>query len=170
MRILAALVGVWLLIAAQPAAACGYWTMADKEKKTEIGFLINSASITATKKRIGGFYLDTESKHGIRVVKGKTVVYDIKGNKLLKRGKAVAKIDGDTIAFGKKVYTIELSDKHEEHDMPAWKLVVRRDGEVIVDGEHASSLCAALHREMTPADHEQEVRRRVIYYLAWREL
>ena len=167
MRIVAMLVGVWLLVAARPAAACGYWSMTDNEKKLDIGFLINSASITKGKdeKRVGAFYLDIESKHGMRVVKGKSVVYDIKG------GKAVATITGDTIAFGKKQYTIELTDPHFEHEkMPAWKLAVRRDGELIVEAEHASSLCAGLHKEMTPAQHEEEVRRRVIYYLAWREL
>ena len=173
MRIVAMLVGVWLLVAARPAAACGYWSMTDNEKKLDIGFLINSASITKGKdeKRVGAFYLDIESKHGMRVVKGKSVVYDIKGGKLVKRGKAVATITGDTIAFGKKQYTIELTDPHFEHEkMPAWKLAVRRDGELIVEAEHASSLCAGLHKEMTPAQHEEEVRRRVIYYLAWREL
>lgn len=171
MRIIAMLVSVWLLVAARPAAACGFWSMTDNEKKLDIGFLINSASITKAKKRIGAFYLDIESKQNMRVVKGKTVVYDIKGDKLRKRGKVVATITGDTIAFGKKQYTIELSDPHEEHAMmPAWKLAVRRDGELVVEAEHASSLCAGMHRDMTPAEHEQEVRRRVIYYLAWREL
>jgi hypothetical protein len=170
MRIVAMLVGVWLLVAARPADACGFWSMADKQKKTEVGFLINSASITSGKKRIGAFYLDIESKSGMRVVKGREVVYDIKGDKLRKRGKVVATISGETITFGKKQYTIELTDPHEMHDMPAWRLAVRRDSELIVEGEHASSLCAGLHREMTPAEHEEEVRRRVIYYLAWREL
>jgi len=171
MRIVAMLLGVWLLVAARPAEACGYWSMTDKAKKLEIGFLINSAEIkTENKKRVGAFYLDVESKSGMRVVKGRQVVFDIKGDKLVKRGKAVATIAGDTITFGKKQYTIELTDPHEMHDMPAWKVAVRRDGELLVEAEHASSLCAGMDKAMTPADHEQEVRRRVIYYLAWREL
>jgi hypothetical protein len=168
MRILMLLV---VLLASRPSDACGFWSMTDKERKTEVGFHINSASITNGKKRLGAFYLDIEAKDGMRVVKGRTVVYDIKGDKLRKRGKVVATISGDTIAFGKKQYAIELTDPHMEHEvMPAWKLAVRRDGELIVEAEHASSLCAGMKRDMTPAQHEDEVRRRVIYYLAWREL
>ena len=67
MRIVAMLLGVWLLVAARPAEACGYWSMTDKAKKLEIGFLINSAEIkTEKKKRVGAFYLDVESKSGMR--------------------------------------------------------------------------------------------------------
>jgi hypothetical protein len=50
----------------------------------------------------------------MRVVKGRTVIYDIRGDKLRKRGKVVATITGDTIAFGMKQYTIELTDPHME--------------------------------------------------------
>ncbi len=165
------LAGVWLLISARPAHACGHWSMTDKEKQREIGFLINSAEITTAKGRIGAFYLDIEHAKGLRTVKGRKVVYDIKGDKLTKSGKTVAKIAGDTIIFGKKTYTISLTDPHTVHDvMPAWKLAVHKDGEVIVEAEHASSLCAGLSKTMTPEQHEDEVRRRVIYYLAWREL
>lgn len=174
MRVLAMIVGVWLVLAARPAEACGFWSMSDKEKKVDVGFHINSASITNGKRRLGAFYLDVESKqakeHGMRVVKGRQVVYDIKGDKLRRRGKAVATIDGNTITFGKKQYAIELTDPHEEHGMPAWRLAVRRGDELIVEAADASSLCAGMDKAMTPAQHEQEVRRRVIYYLAWREL
>lgn len=172
MRLIAMLVSVWLLVAARPAGACGFWSMTDVQKKRDIGFLINSAEITTAKGRIGAFYLDIEHAKGLRTVKGRKVVYDIKGDKLTKSGKAVATIAGDTIIFGKKTYTISLTDPHTMHDvMPAWKLAVHKDGELIVEAEHASSLCAGLAKKgMTPAQHEDEVRRRVIYYLAWREL
>src|SRR5512139_1548511 len=117
MRILAMLVGVWLVVAARPAEACGFWSMTDKEKQREVGYLINSASITnAAKRRVGAFYLDIEAKSGLRVVRDKKVVFDIKGDKLVKLGKPVATIDGHTITFGKRAYTIELTDRHAMHD------------------------------------------------------
>src|SRR5690348_17218557 len=146
MRVFAMLVCTWLLLAARPAEACGYWSMADKEKKLDIGFLINSASIkNASGRRVGAFYLDVESKQPLRVVKARKVVYDVKGDKLLRLGKAVATIDGNTITFGKKRYTIELTDPHTWPDtLPAWKLAVKRGDELIVEAEHASSLCAGL--------------------------
>lgn len=163
------------LLVATPALACGAWRMQDNEKKLSIGFLINSASIMNAKSRqIGAFYLDVDSGKPPRTVKGKRVVYDVKGDKLLKLGKPVATIDGDTIKFGRRAYTISLTNPHVEHEMPAWKLEVRRGDQLIVESEHASSLCAALSRAkgtpMTPEENEDEVRRRVIYYLAWREL
>jgi hypothetical protein len=172
MRIVALLVGVWMFVAARPAEACGAWGMDDKEKSWHVHFLINSASITNAKdKRVGAFYLDIESKDGIKVVANKKVVFDVKAGKLRKFGKAIATIDGDTVTFGKKQYTIALTDPHKEHQvMSAWKLAVTRDGETIVEAEHASSLCAGLHKEMSEADKEEEVRRRVMFYLAWREV
>jgi hypothetical protein len=98
-------------------------------------------------------------------------VFDVKNGKLLKFGKAVATIEGNLISFGRRKYTIELTNPHMEHEvMPAWTLAVKRGDQLIIESEHASSLCAGLHHEMTPEQHEEEVRRRVIYYLAWREV
>lgn len=163
------------MLLATPAFACGAWSMEDHEKKLSISFLINSASIHSAKGRIGAFYLDVESGKPPRTVKGRKVVYDVKGDKLLKSGKAVATIEGNTIKFARRAYTISLTNPHMEHEvMPAWKLEVRRGDQLIVESEHASSLCAGLARAkgipMTSEEHEDEVRRRVIYYLAWREL
>jgi hypothetical protein len=163
------------LLVATPALACGFWNMQDNEKKLSIGFLINSASINSAKGRVGAFYLDIDSGKPPRTVKGRKVVYDVKGDKLLKHGKPVATIDGNTIKFARRAYTISLTNPHMEHEvMPAWKLEVRRGDQLIVESEHASSLCAGLARAkgtpMTSEEHEDEVRRRVIYYLAWREL
>src|SRR5688500_9006643 len=116
MDVMRILMVVVLLLASRPADACGFWSMTDNEKKTSVGFHINSASITSGKKRLGAFYLDIEAKDGLRVVKGRTVVYDIKGDKLRKRGKAVATLTANTITFGKKQYVIELTDPHVEHE------------------------------------------------------
>jgi hypothetical protein len=171
MRIVALAVAL-LVVVPRIADACGFWSMTDNEKKRSIGYLINSGEITSDKgKRLGMLYLDIDNKPGLRVVRERKVVFDIKHGKLLKLGKAIATIDGNTISFGRRVYTIELTDPHQEHEgIPAWKLAVKRGDQLILEAEHASSLCAGLHREMTAAQLEDEVRRRVIYYLAWREV
>jgi hypothetical protein len=172
MRIVAMLVA--LLVAARPAEACGYWSMTDTEKGFDIGFLINSASITKKKgARVGAFYLDIDSpKLGLRVVAKKKVVFDFKDNKLRKFGKPIATIDGNMIAFkGKSTYTIELTNPRIVHDvMLEFDLAVKRDGNVIVESKEASSLCAGLKQTMTDAEKEEEVRRRVFFYLAWRDV
>lgn len=172
MRLVAALLGLVIVLAgARSADACGFWRMKDVEKGREIGFLVNSATISRGKARLGAIYLDIESKDGLRSVRDRRVVFDIKGDKLRKLGKAIGTIDrtSDTVTIKNVTYAIALTDYHEEHEgMPAWKLEVRRGDQVIVTAEHASSLCAGLARTMTRDEAMEEVRRRVIFYLAWR--
>jgi hypothetical protein len=161
-----------LVLAPQIASACGFWSMTDNEKKWTVGYLINSGDIKNAKaKRVGVFYLDIDNKPGLRVVRDRKVVFDVKNGKLLKFGKAVATIEGNLISFGRRKYTIELTNPRMEHEvMPTWDLAVKRGDQLIIESKEASSLCAGLHREMTPEEHEEEVRRRVFYYLAWREV
>jgi hypothetical protein len=172
MRLVAVLVGLWLAIAgARRAAACGSWAMTDVEKSRDIGYLINSVSIHSGERRVGAIYLDTEAKDGLRSVRERKVIFDVKGDKLRKLGKVIGTIDrtADTVTIKGVTYAIALTDYHEEHEgMPAWKLEVRRGDKVIVTAEHASSLCAGMGRGLTQDESKEEVRRRVIFYLAWR--
>jgi hypothetical protein len=171
------LVGLALIVlAARPASACGFFHMTDVEKHLDIEYVIDAASIRALGKddkpatRVGVYYLDIEAKAGLRVVADHKVVFDIAGGKLVHFGKPVATIDGDTITFGKTAYTIELSDEHaaypDSDKIRAWKVVVKRGDTVVLQAADASALCAALDGKR---DAKDEVRRRVIYYLAWRE-
>ena len=173
MRIIALIVG--MLIAARPADACGEWAMTDKEKNRVISYLINSAQVLAGTKRIGAFYLDIESKQakqdGMRTVRERKVQFDIKDGKLRKFGKVVASIDGSSITFGKKTYTIELTNEHKYMDaLPAWDLAVKRGDQLIIESTEATALCSAMHKDMTLEKQQDEVRRRVMFYLAWREV
>lgn len=172
MRLAALLVGFWLVLAgARPADACGYWEMHDVDKQRDIGFLINSATIWSGKNRLGAIYLDVEAKDGLRSVRERKVIFDVKGDKLRKLGKVIGTIDrtADTVTIKGVTYAIALTDYHEEHErIPAWKLEVKRGDQVLVTAEHASSLCAGLARAMTQDEAKEEVRRRVIFYLAWR--
>lgn len=172
---LAGIVVVAILVAfARPAHACGYWKMHDEEKNRDIGYLINSVKISTGdhKRALGAIYLDDQHPSGLRTVKNRKVVFDVKKDKLTKYGKAIATIGADhSVAFGKRVYTIELTNRHDLHGMAAWDLTVKRGDKVIITSTEASPLCAPMHRD-PPATEEQmqdEVRRRVMYYLAWRE-
>src|SRR5262245_61993943 len=106
MRLAALVVTGVLALAARPADARGYWQMYDNENKVDVGYLINAASIMKGAKRIGVYYLDIEHKDGVRVVTNKSVIFDIKADKLRKYGRAVATIDwtASTITFGKRKY------------------------------------------------------------------
>ena len=173
MRIAAIVLGLLLVVTARPSHACGYWKMQDTEKGLDIGYLINSASIAKGKKKWAAIYLDIEAKDGMRTVRERKVVFDIKDGKLRKLGKVIGTVDRDagTATIKGTTYTIELTDPFTEHDMPAWKLSVKRGDKVIITSESASALCAAMGRPggMTDEESREEVRRRVIYYLAWRE-
>ncbi|MEO8703891.1 MAG: hypothetical protein ABI867_27830 [Kofleriaceae bacterium] len=171
------IVAMCLVIAGLNVAdACGYWRMSDKEKKREIGWLINSGEIKNDKaKRVGAIYLDIEAKGGIKAVTGKTVVFDVKDSVLRRYGKPIGSIAVGAITIGKQVYTVELSNRHLLHEMPAWDLAVKRGSDVIVVSTDASALCAALDRArtgrtMTDDEQQDEIRLRVAYYLASRDV
>lgn len=164
---------VTIVAFARPADACGAWAMTDEEKSYMVSYLINSGRISNGKNWIGAIYLDDDAKAGLRSVKDHRVVFDVKGGKLRKYGKAIATINADgSVAFGKRVYTIELSNPHEEGDhFSSWDLSVKRGDKIIATSKEASALCAPMHRDppWTDEQKQDEVRRRVMYYLAWRE-
>jgi hypothetical protein len=154
----------------RPANACGFWRMSDTEKHFSIGWLINSASIEQGDKRLAALYLDIESKSGLRTTLGKQVVYDIAGDTVRHAGKAIGKLRADgSVGFGDHVYAIELSDPRVvEQRVRMWTLTVKRNDTTVITAENASALCNAMGPD-NAAKAEDEVRRRVIYYLAWRE-
>jgi hypothetical protein len=165
----------WLTV--RSASACGFWSMHDLEKKLDVGWLINAASITRDtgtdhERRLAALYLDIDNPGGIRVVADKKVIYDLKQSKILRYGKVIGSVDADGNAtIGKVTYAISFSDLKDFHGMPAWTVTVKRGNDVIAETKTGSALCAGLHRDppMTEAEQQDEVRRRVIYYLAWRE-
>jgi hypothetical protein len=181
MRVITGLVVAMCVFAlgVRVADACGYWRMTDKEKKREIGWLINSGEIKTDKaKRITALYLDIEAKGGIKVVTGKKVVFDVKAGILRRYGKAIGSLDATTgaITINKQSYSVDFANRHTPHgDLPAWNLTVKRGDDVVIESTDASALCAAMERArtggtMADAEQQDEIRRRVAYYLAWREL
>lgn len=143
--------------------------MDDTAKGLHISYLINSASIQKGDKRLAAQYLDLEASGGMRTTRERTVVLDIKGGKLRKLGKVIGTIDGDTVTITGTTYTIELGPAPQQRDMPTYRLVVKKGDTTIIETDGASSLCAGLKKSMTDAESREEVRRRVIFYLAWRE-
>jgi hypothetical protein len=164
------------LVLAKPASACGSWSLIDHEKRLEVGWLINAGTVTKGETRLANLYLDLDAKDGVRVAADHKVVFDVKHGKILRYGEAIGTVDGDTVTIGKHVYTLAFSGQSSETGLHgiallAWKLEIRRGDVVIMTSDKASSLCAALHSKqpMTAADQQDEVRRRVVFYLAWRE-
>jgi hypothetical protein len=175
MRI-ALMIALILAFAAHRADACGFWSMDDTEKGLTIGWLFNAASIEKGDlekggKRLGALYLDLDNPSGMRVAEGHKVVYDIKGDSVRRYGAVIGHVTKDGVTFGKHAYAIALTDHRMlDNIINVWKLEVRRGDDVIVTSSAASALCDGMKKGLTEDQSADEVRRRVIYYLAWREV
>lgn len=158
-------------IGAPVASACGVWHLLDTQRKADVQFLISTASVRIGARRVGAFYI-AEAPGGVRVLDGRKVVTDVQGGVILHRGKRVGTLTADgAVTLAGRAYTIALTNPHLSHDMPSWDVEVRLGDVVIAHGD-ASSLCAGFHRDppLTTAQLEDEVRRRITYYLVWRDL
>lgn len=178
MRWIVAAFALGLVVFAVPhrVDACGAWDLKDVDKRLDIEWLINAGTVRRGETRVANLYLDLDAPEGVRVAAEHRVVFDVVRGKVLRYGKRVGTVDGDTITIAGHAYTLAFSDLKIEHgvreiEIDSWKLVVQRGDTVVATSERASSLCAPLHRNgMSEADQRDEVRRRVTYYLAWREL
>jgi hypothetical protein len=154
------------------AEACGSWTMADVEKKLAVHYTISSALISKlTKqgkpgKRVAAQYF-TDEKQPLRVVTGKRVVLDIKDGKLVQGGKSIGTIEDSRITIGDATYVVELGSK-VEHPLPSWTLRVSRGDTLVIESDRASSMCQHALLEGDVAAQQDDIRRRIAFYLAWR--
>lgn len=166
------------LLAPKLAEACGVWHMTDVEKKLDVEWWINAGAIhnPKTKGKVGHLGLDTEHKDGMRVFKDRKTLYDLAGGKLRKYGKPVATFDDTSVTFGKRVYTFTLEDAGDWHGFPSWKVSVKRGDTVVIESKQASALCAGAAAKaktgqaLPDDDQKAEIRRRIMFYLAWREV
>jgi hypothetical protein len=168
-RLAAVVLACLIVIVPRLADACGVWHMQDVEKKLRVDWLINAGSIFTDKARIAAIYLDDE-KGALRVVKDRKVIFDYADKKIRKYGKPVATLDDTGVTFGKKVFAIEFGDAVDYHGMSAWKLTVKLGDKLVIESDQATALCAGIHKDMVDADKKHEIRLRIAFYLAWREL
>lgn len=178
LRLIGLVVAATIAFAPRIADACGVWHMTDVEKKWNVDWLINAGSISSqkTKAKLSALYLDTEHASGLRVVKDRKVIFDVAGGKLRRYGKPVATFDDTSVTFGKRVYTFAFDDAGDWHGFPSWKVVVKRGDTVVIESAQASALCAGAEAQartgqpLPEADQRAEIRRRIMFYLAGREL
>jgi hypothetical protein len=160
------------------ASACGFWTLHDDERGADVGWLVDSADVRRQGHRVGAFYLDVDAPGGARVAEGKEVVFDVARGWLRRRGKPVGRlVDQGALAIGPARYALAFSDPHTYQGsatLTAWRLEVRRGDEVVLHADEATALCAAAPdapaAATTPEGQQAEIRRRVAFYLLWRDL
>lgn len=153
------------------ASACGVWHLSDTQRKATVAFYITTANVSMGKKR--GVFWIVDTPTGVQASNGKRTVLDVVDGDVRYRKKKIGTLGADgAVTLKGKAYTIALLDPHPVHgDIPGWNVEVRAGDKVIATGE-AMSLCAAMHKDppLTTAQLEDEVRRRVLYYLVWRDL
>lgn len=173
----------WVLIACiwlvpRIADACGTWDMTDVEKKLEIQWWINAGQIfnPKTKSKAGHLGLSERKDGTLYVFKNDKPLYEVAGDKLRKWGKPVATFDDTSVSFGKRIYTFAFEDGGDFHGMPSWKVTVKRGDTIVIESKQASALCAfaaaqaKTGKPLPEADQKAEIRRRMMFYLAWREV
>jgi len=163
MRIaVAVVVGMWLVVAARPAEACG-WAFEDSEYGASTVQYSDSIWMEKRNEKAVSFDLERHPQYGLRAGLNGEVVFHTDGARLGKHGRVIATITGSKrnskITFGTRSYTIEIrGDPHNpKNAFPRWFVTVKRDNRVIIKTDHAFADCTG------------EVRARVMFYLAWRE-
>ena len=170
---------VWLL-RTSAAAACGTWLLEDAERHQSVRFYIRTTFLIPDghdpeqplKNRI--LVMEGESAQQLHTeVSGRTQL-DVMNNQLRLRGRVVGELSGERLTIGRLVYQITVAVRpeaaaHPERRENRFLVEVRRGEQPVAHGQ-AMALCLGGLRGADDAQQELEVRRRVTFYLAWREL
>ncbi len=170
---------IWLL-RTSAAAACGTWWLQDDERHQSVRFYIRSTFLipdghnpeTPPQNRI--LLMEGESAQQLHTeVSGRTQL-DVMNNQLRLRGRVVGELSGERLTLGRLVYQIAVAVRpeaaaHPERRENRFQVEVRRGEQLIAHGQ-AMAMCLGGLKGADDAQQELEVRRRVTFYLAWREL
>ena len=170
---------IWLL-RTSAAAACGTWLLEDDERHQSVRFYVRTTFLIPDghnpeqplQNRI--LVMEGESAQQLHTeVSGRTQL-DVVNNQLRLRGRVVGELSGERLTIGRLVYQIDVAVRkeaaaHPERRENRFQVEVRRGEQPIAHGQ-AMALCLGGLRGADDAQQELEVRRRVTFYLAWREL
>lgn len=176
----------WLILLLQllrthAAAACGVWWLQDEERGQSVSFYIRSTFLLSTAAREAGqpaknriLLIEGETADRLHTEQGGRVQLDIREQALRLRGQSVGVLRGDELIIGRSAYRIAVALSpeavgHPEKRQERWLVEVRRGDRRIAHGK-AMAMCLGGLQGAEDAQQELEVRRRVIFYLAWREL
>jgi len=162
--------------------ACGVWSLKDEGLGRVVTFYVENTLISPPKGKRGPramiLRLAGSSAATLHSVIGRRPDLQFKDGALRRRGKALGTIDGDKLTLGQQRYTISLTDRLAEWGpMHRWEVKVLQ-GERLIAGGKAMSLCIGTTNAPPPGERgpkwlaveQEEIRRRVVLYLAWRQL
>ena len=162
------------------AAACGTWLLQDDERHQRVRFYIRTtflipdgaAQEQPPQTRI--LVMEVESAEQLHTELSGRTQLDVVNTKLRLRGQVVGELRGERLTLGPREYQIAIAVRpeaaaHPERRENRFQVEVRRGEHPIAHGQ-AMALCLGGLRGADDAQQELEVRRRVAFYLAWREL
>ena len=171
---------VLLLLSVRTALACGEWSLQDEERGQLVQFYIRSTFLHSGARAPGEpphnriLLLEGDSAEKLHSEAGGRPQLAMAGTTLQLHGKAVGELRGSELRLGRAVYQILISRNPQipaDSDNPQgrWLVEVRRGEQRLAHGR-AMAMCLGGALQRADAEQEAEVRLRVTYYLAWREL
>jgi hypothetical protein len=161
------------------AEACGVWHLQDKGLKRKVTFYVENVLITRPKGKRGPrkmiLRISGKSAEGMYSKLGRRKHMYFEGHTLRRRGKLIGTITGDTLGLRKGRFTIGVTHRPEWGPHHHWEVKVTR-GERLVASGKAMALCMGSGAPPGEQDaaglavERKEIQRRVILYLAWRQL
>lgn len=173
------LAAVVLIAVPRGAEACGVWRLNDHEAGRVVKYYIHTMHVWRDGPRKGrtiNLHIDGRDTPSMFLRVGKRKELDLRGGKLRRSGRTVGTVAGDVLRIGRNEYTIKIEHRPAKTgpSVMRWWVEVRRGEQLVADGQ-AMSLCLdgpppELYTKAGAGRETDEIRRRVIYYLAWRDL
>ncbi len=167
------------------ALACGTWDGQDRQLHANVGFYIENIVVKPARKPAEYIYLKAESlpamhaedTHGRTMISFSTPPEQLKGELRLYRGKG-GTYDGDRLRLRNgRAFVIAVTKNPEyrdKHDLPIKWIADVKEGDQTVLHAVAMAMCFQQAGEYDSPERDEreriEIRRRLMIYLAWREL
>lgn len=170
---------MWLL-QTHAAQACGEWWLEDDERGHTVRFFIRSTYLDPPKRTAGEastnriLLMEGMSAEQLHTQVGGRTQLAVVNDQLQLFGKKVGELRGDELTIGRVSYQISLAlnplapaDRTNRENR--WLVDIRR-GEQRIAHAVAMALCLGGLQPLEDSKQALEIRRRVIFYLGWREL
>lgn len=168
-----------LLGGADRADACGVWRLDDHEAGRVAKYYIHTMHVWRAGPRKGrtiDLRIDGKDTASMALRVGQRKELELRGGKLKHRGRVVGSLAGDVLRIGRSEYAIKIEHRPPKSgpEVMRWWVEVRRGEQLVADGQ-AMALCLdgppdAIYTKAGASRETDEIRRRVVYYLGWRDL
>lgn len=159
-----------------PARACGTWQMHDLGLSRWVSFHVENTLISKANRKKGPHKLIQRlsvRRTEICSLMGQARDFYFEGGTLRRGKKVVARLEGNTIKFEYLRFRLDVTPKPDK-ERRLYRVELHLGQKLIAAGD-AMPMCAAGGDDPAPtkealAREREEIRKRVVLYLAWRRL